>query len=181
MRWLIEQIVAPFSMTVGGFLTLLSGAGVPVAVGQSPMALRQDDALVRQLEPASQDRSVLQRRPPALKRNGATAFVRTELFFGTAKALGAPVTEQEFRDFVDAVITPRFPDGLTVIKADGQFRGESGDTIKEASYVLILLYDADDQKDGSRKINEIRRIYMKQHSQESVLRVDDPFLVWVSF
>jgi hypothetical protein len=68
-----------------------------------------------------------------------------------------------------------------VVKGDGHFRGGDGATIKEEAYQLILLYPADGVKDSSRKINEIRSAYMRQHSQESVLRIDDPFLVWVSF
>jgi hypothetical protein len=65
-------------------------------------------------------------------------FVRTELYFGTAKPNGA-VTEAEFRDFVDRQVTPRFPDGLTLLKGNGQFRGEDNIVIKEQSFVLILL------------------------------------------
>jgi hypothetical protein len=34
---------------------------------------------------------------------------------------------------------------------------------------------------NSKSIDFIRLEYMRQHRQESVLRVDDPFLVWVSF
>jgi hypothetical protein len=32
-----------------------------------------------------------------------------------------------------------------------------------------------------QELDDIRAQYMRQHQQESVLRVDDPFLVWVSF
>jgi hypothetical protein len=41
------------------------------------------------------------------------------------------VTEEEFRAFLDEFVTPLFPDGLTVVKADGQFRGADGVTIEE--------------------------------------------------
>jgi len=43
------------------------------------------------------------------------AFARTELFFGSAKPDGSAVTEEEFSTFLDQVITPRFPDGLTLL------------------------------------------------------------------
>ena len=91
------------------------------------------------------------------------------------------MTEEEFRTFLDEVVTPLFPDGLTVVKADGQFRGADGVTIKEQSFVLILLYPVEGHKTSSKNIDAIRRAYMTRHLQESVLRVDDPFLVWVSF
>jgi Protein of unknown function (DUF3574) len=91
------------------------------------------------------------------------------------------VTPDEFRRFLDDVVTPLFPDGLTVTRVDGQFRGEDGVTIKEDAYVLVLMYPAEGLKASSANIDLIRRIYMRQHQQESVLRADDPYLVWVSF
>jgi hypothetical protein len=133
-----------------------------------------------QAQTQTQDRPVVRRRIPPAARRGASLFVRTELFFGTAKPIGA-VTEEEFRGFVDAEVTPLFPDGLTVIKGDGQFRGEDDVLVKEQSFVLILLYPSDDFVTSSRKIDRIRDLYKRQFDQESVLRVDDPLLVWVSF
>lgn len=132
------------------------------------------------VETQSQDRAAIRRPLSRLGRSGALAFVRTELFFGTAKPTGA-VTEEEFRAFLDAEITPRFPDGLTLLKGDGQFRGSDGTIVKEQSFVLVLLYPLDGQRESSRRIDRIRELYLEQHQQESVLRVDDPFLVWVSF
>jgi len=111
---------------------------------------------------------------------GVRAFVRTELFFGTAKPAGA-VTAQEFTTFLDTVITPRFPEGLTVTKGEGQFTAEDGTLIKEESYLVVLLYPLDGEKASSIRMDEIRREYMRQHHQESVLRADDPYLVWISF
>ena len=128
----------------------------------------------------TQKRPAIQRRIPKAAQGGALPFVRTELFFGTAKPTGV-VTEEEFRTFVDEQVTPRFPDGLTVLKGDGQFRGEDDIVIKEQSFVLILLYPYDTFKKSSQKIQRIRDLYKDTFDQESVLRVDDPFIVWVSF
>jgi hypothetical protein len=133
------------------------------------------------IESARQLRPILQRRIPDAGRRGSLAFARTELYFGTAKSDGSVVTEEEFRAFVDQVITPRFPDGLTVLKGDGQFRLDDGTVIKEQSFVVILLYASETQKESSRKVEVVRQLYLNMHDQESVLRVDDPFFVWVSF
>jgi hypothetical protein len=124
--------------------------------------------------------AIVRRRAPAGHRRAGLAFARTELFFGTAKREGA-VTPDEFRTFLDDVVTPLFPDGLTVTRVDGQFRGEDGVTVKEEAYVLVLMYPAEGLKASSANIDVIRRIYMRQHQQESVMRADDPYLVWVSF
>ena len=98
-------------------------------------------------------------------------FARTNLFFGRAKPDGSKVTDEEFRRFLDEVITPRFPDGLTALSGTGQFRGASGTVTREDSVLLILLYPADDT-DNSLRIEEIRKAYRQTFRQESVLRVD---------
>ena len=153
-------------------------AATPVVVALG-LFIGAPTGVLQQLEAQSQDRPVVRRRTGGDQR-GAIAFVRTELFFGTAKRVGA-VTPQEFTTFVDTVITPRFPEGLTVTKGEGQFTAEDGSLIKEDSYVVVLLYPMDGQKASSSRIDEIRREYMRQHQQESVLRADDPYLVWISF
>jgi hypothetical protein len=109
-------------------------------------------------------------------------FARTELFFGTNRPDGQPpVSDEEFRAFLDSEITPRFPDGLTLVSALGQFRNASGVIVQERSLLLVLLYPAETQRASSRKIERIRSAYKRQFQQESVLRVDDPMFVWASF
>jgi Protein of unknown function (DUF3574) len=135
-------------------------------------------AAVQQLDDAA--RAIVRRRAPAGQRREPQAFARTELIFGTARRDGA-VTEAEFNTFLDDVVTPLFPDGLTVTRAEGRFKGEDGVTIKEDSYILVLLYPAEGLSTSRANVDLIRREYMRQHQQESVLRVDDPFLVWISF
>jgi hypothetical protein len=111
----------------------------------------------------------------------AAPFIRTELFFGTQKPNGTEVTEAEFQRFVDQEITPRFPEGLTLLTGYGQFRNSTGQIIQETSKLLILLYPLADGADKSAKIEQIRTVYEQQFQQESVLRSDDRLPVCVSF
>jgi Protein of unknown function (DUF3574) len=99
-------------------------------------------------------------------------FLRTELYFGTAKADGSAVTEDEWQKFLADVVTPRFPDGFTVLTGYGQFRDSGGKIVRENSFVLIVLYPQKMRKSSSRKIEQIRRAYLKAFQQQSVLRVD---------
>lgn len=101
---------------------------------------------------------------------GGKSVARTELFFGLARSDGSPVTAEEFQSFVDREVTPRFPQGLTLLGGNGQFRDASGTTIRENSKLLILLYAYD--RDSSRNIEAIRAAYVKSFAQEAVLRVD---------
>jgi hypothetical protein len=129
----------------------------------------------------TQDRTILRRPIPRGALAGSLNFARTELFFGTGREGAPPVTDAEFFAFLDEQITPRFPDGLTLLKGDGQFRNSAGVIIKEDSFVLILLYPVEDFREASKRINAIRNLYKAQFQQESVLRADDPFAVRVSF
>jgi hypothetical protein len=96
---------------------------------------------------------------------------RTELYFGSLKPDGSVVSEKKFQRFIDDEVTPRFPDGLTVLTGNGQFRNSAGIILKERSMVLILLYPLD-VADASQKIEQIRAAYKIAFQQESVLRVD---------
>ena len=97
-------------------------------------------------------------------------FVRTELFFGLSRP-GGRITERQFDRFVDAEVTPRFPDGLTVLSGDGQFRLADGEIVEERSKVLILLHAGEDV--DSKEIEEIRAAYIYLFDQQSVLRADE--------
>src|SRR5262245_34948673 len=82
-------------------------------------------------------------------------WARTELYFGTSMANGRVVSGEQFKAFLDAEITPRFPEGLTVLDGFGQFKNSTGMIQQEQSFVLILLYPLSTQE-SNRKIEEIR-------------------------
>jgi len=108
-----------------------------------------------------------------IKRFVGERFVRTELFFGTGRSNGLPpVTEAEFQSFLDTKITPAFPDGLTLLKGLGQFRGSDGVAIEEDSFLVILLYPVEARRESDGKIEQIRTDYKGEFQQESVLRSD---------
>ncbi len=97
-------------------------------------------------------------------------WIRTELYFGLSKPSGR-VTEAEFNNFVDSAVTPRFPDGLTLLRARGQFRDATGQVVEEGSRLLILLYPF--SRTSSRAVDAIREDYKLTFQQQSVLRVDE--------
>jgi Protein of unknown function (DUF3574) len=108
-------------------------------------------------------------------------FIRTDLYFGRNKSDGAEVSRKEFDGFLSGFVTERFPDGLTVLQGRGQFLNSEGEVERERSAVLILLYPVNVRNEKHLKIEEIREEYKKRFLQQSVLRVDDPLPVWVSF
>jgi Protein of unknown function (DUF3574) len=102
----------------------------------------------------------------------ASLFTRTELFFGSLKPDGSMVSEEAFLRFLDAEITPRFPNGLTLLTGLGQFLTAQGIMIQEASRLLILLYPVEERPDKNEQIEQIREKYKQIFQQESVLRAD---------
>ena len=147
-----------------------------VAALMSPAAFAQDRVAVKAAPQSSaQDNAGRQ------KRFEASPFIRTELYFGRNKPDGAEVSRKDFDEFLSGFVTERFPDGLTVLKGRGQFLDSDGEVEREHSVVLILLYPISARNEKSVKIEEIREEYKKRFLQQSVLRVDDPLPVWVSF
>lgn len=96
---------------------------------------------------------------------------RTERYFGTDQPDGSEVSASAFRRFVDRHVTPRFPDGLTLLPGSGQWREADGDIVKERSFVLVLLYPRG-AADGD--IETIRALYKRAFRQKSVWWVDSP-------
>jgi hypothetical protein len=121
------------------------------------------------------------RQADSQKRIAAERFRRTELFFGTDRADGPDVTEEEWQQFLNEEITRRFPDGLTVLTGYGQFLTSKGQIIRETSKLVILLYPESERKDKSSQIEQIRERYKELFQQESVLRVDNSKPLWASF
>jgi hypothetical protein len=108
-------------------------------------------------------------------------FYRTELYCGRSKPGGGMVSDAEWEQFLAEEVTPRFPDGFTILTGKGQYREKSGKIISEPTQVLVFLYTKKTRPESRRKIEEIRAAYVKRFAQESVLRMDLRQAVEVSF
>ena len=103
-------------------------------------------------------------------RDGAEPMARLELLFGTGRKGGPPVSDSDWAGFLDAEVTPRFPDGLTVLDGYGQWRGTGGTIAKERAIVLVIWYPPDASHDA--EIEAVRAAYKRRFGQQSVMRVD---------
>ncbi|MEV5595863.1 DUF3574 domain-containing protein [Streptomyces sp. NPDC052496] len=150
----------------------LLGAGAPTAY--AAFTEESGPAATATHPAASGKAAAPQRAAASRKADEGRPYIETSLLFGTARPDGgAPVTDKEFRAFVDAVVTPRFPDGLTVQDGYGQYRDSHGTIERERSYELTLLYPTSEAGPADPKIEQIRAAYLKRFGQESVARVDD--------
>ena len=100
---------------------------------------------------------------------------QTTLYFGLNRPAGEAITVQEWQQFVDQDVTPRFRDGLTVFDARGQWLGNDGKVARESSKALMLIHGKDAQSESN--IETLRGIYKQRFAQESVMRVDQPVCV----
>jgi hypothetical protein len=91
-----------------------------------------------------------------------------ELVFGRVSDDGTPgVSEADFAQFLDREVSPRFPEGLTVIDAEGRWTPPAGSMIHEpAKLVMIVLKGAPDDKS---KLDAVRQAYKTRFHQRSVL------------
>ncbi len=144
----------------------LRRAAVPLAAALAGAAAATAPAALAEGDPA----------PPAASSRAADLdrYVQTHLMFGTVRPDGGPdVTDRQFRAFVDEVVTPRFPAGLTVDEVRGQYRDRHGRIERERSYEVYLLYPLAEAQQRDGRIEEIRDAYTERFAQESVARVDE--------
>lgn len=107
--------------------------------------------------------------PPRACAGGALPWVQDMLYFGAARPAGGTVTPEAWAQFLASTVTPRFPDGLTVWEASGQWRGKDGTIVREPSRVLSLLHLDDAAAD--LRVQEIVDAYVERFEQDAVLRV----------
>jgi hypothetical protein len=100
-------------------------------------------------------------------RGGLKPQSVAELLFGRDIGGRLGVSEATFSRFVAREITPRFPDGLTVTDAMGQWRDRrSGRIVREPSkhVEIVLPGNADDQA----RLEAIASAYKRAFRQQSV-------------
>jgi Protein of unknown function (DUF3574) len=90
-----------------------------------------------------------------------------ELIFGRSIGGRIEVSEKLWMQFVDEEITPRFPDGLTVFDAAGQWRDKTNKKITRESSKIVLIVLPGNAEDSAR-LNEIVNAYKRNFGQKSV-------------
>jgi hypothetical protein len=95
--------------------------------------------------------------------------LQVDLYFGLV-AKDREIGEAEWAAFLNEEVTPRFPDGLSVIDIAGQYRNPTGHISRERSKLLVVIVL--DAPAHLAKVQAIVDAYKKQFNQLSVLRVE---------
>lgn len=127
---------------------LLLGGGVILGSTVAPRTLAQEPVVNRQCGTSS------------------AAQLRTTLYFGLARPTGS-VSELEWQMFLRDEVTARFPEGLTVWEASGQWRRTDGQIEHEGSKVLLLVHP--DTAVARSPVQAVIARYRQKFDQESVL------------
>jgi hypothetical protein len=90
------------------------------------------------------------------------------LYLGTATPSGE-LSEADWQGFLETVVTQRFPEGLTVYEAYGQWKNPQGVIVRERTRVLQLLHRQERRYDSA--IKDLVGTYKQMFGQESVLWV----------
>lgn len=108
-----------------------------------------------------------QARPPCPA--GLKPVTTAQLFFGADDA-GRPVGEAEWSGFLASEVTPRFPAGLTVWDAKGQWRESHGGVYREGAKVMLIVLEG---RAGERaRLAAVIGAYKARFHQRSVLLVE---------
>jgi hypothetical protein len=109
-----------------------------------------------------------------------SGWADTKLYFGLGPADHPEqgVSEAKWREFLDKEVTPRFPDGLSVVDVYGQWQGAKQSS-PERLRSKMLIVDYPDTQENRDKVEAIRSAWKKMTGDQSVLRVTQP--VDVSF
>lgn len=102
-------------------------------------------------------------------------WVDTKLYFGLGPVDHPEqgVSEAEWRNFLDREVTPRFPDGLSVLDVYGQWQGKS-QTAPEHLRSKVLIIDYPDTAENRAKVEAIRAAWKQKTGDQSVMRVTEP-------
>jgi hypothetical protein len=112
--------------------------------------------------------------PPKLACPAGQTQLRTAQLFLAAKA-PAKLNDKDLRSFVAVEVTPRFPDGVTVVDGGGQWKGDDNRLIREAAKVVLIVLPA--RGDPLPRVEAVRTAYKARFNQDSVVVMPPPACV----
>lgn len=109
---------------------------------------------------------------PGACPTGQSEGRQAELFFGRNIGDQLGVSDEAFARFIDEELTPRFPNGLTILDARGQWRSAAGPIVREPSKIVILALPG--RSGGEDRLQAARQAYRQRFDQEAVLITTRP-------
>lgn len=98
---------------------------------------------------------------------GSVKQVSSTIYCGRNIPAGGQVTDAQFADFIDKVVTPAFPAGLTVFDAYGQMRTTAGQIVKQTTKVIVLVHDGSSKRMAA--VQNVIDSYRQQFGKPQVM------------
>jgi hypothetical protein len=114
---------------------------------------------------------------PAPTTLAPTNVVADRLFFGRNIPSGGMVSDSAWSAFLEEVVTPRFPDGFSVTRSEGQWRGADGVIVREPGFIFEVEHPPGIPPDSVFEAIAIE--YCRRFRQEAVLRVRSAAEQWL--
>lgn len=95
-------------------------------------------------------------------------MVREEIFFGRGLPDRTEISDSAWAQFLADEVTPRFPQGITVLEGRGQWRGQDGVIVRERTWILVLYHEPSEAH--TRAVTGLVTAYARRFQQEAVLR-----------
>lgn len=102
--------------------------------------------------------------PPGLRQ-----ATEASLFFGRSRGEIEVVSDADWTGFLAQIVTPRFPDGLTVLDGAGQWRDRTGRIQRERAKLLLLVLPGASAAEADAALAPITADYVQRFGQEAVL------------
>ena len=112
-------------------------------------------------------------QPPQVAASCAAPLkpaLEVNLYFGRDRP-GGVVSEAEWATFLAQEVTPRFPDGLSVVNVAGQSRATAASPVERerTKLLIVVVFDAPAHQP---KVTAIVEAYNKRFSQIAVFRTE---------
>jgi len=99
-------------------------------------------------------------------------WLKSELYFGAQLANGNLISPVAWETFLAEVITPTFPDGLTVVQANGQMRGSDGVIRRQPTWVVVILRPGGSLED--QRIQSVINSFRSRFKGAELMHVEIP-------
>ena len=96
----------------------------------------------------------------------ATQWMKSEVYFGRDLPGGGQVSPAQWAEFLNKVVTPRFPKGLTIHDTYGQMQHADGRIERQSTWVVVILHPQDPAV--TQSIQEVIDAYRKQFNKAQV-------------
>ena len=111
--------------------------------------------------------SLLAQEPAPACQGKQQSKLTAELMFGRDIGHRLGVSEAAWTRFLAREVTPRFPDGLTVLDAVGQWRDpDSGRIVREPTKLVMIVMPG--KADDQARLDAVVQAYKRQFRQQSV-------------